>query len=42
MGTSAHINTFADTTFAEVESAFSGDATKQFAESIAESANIPK
>ena len=33
-GTSAHINTFADTTFAEVERAFSTNAAKQFAKSI--------
>ncbi|MCF0065294.1 FAD-dependent oxidoreductase [Dyadobacter chenwenxiniae] len=36
-GTTAHINTFADTTFAEVEKAFDKQAAKQFAESIAES-----
>lgn len=36
-GTTAHINTFADTTFAEVESDFSEDAAKQFAGSIAKS-----
>jgi glycine/D-amino acid oxidase-like deaminating enzyme/nitrite reductase/ring-hydroxylating ferredoxin subunit len=36
-GTTAHINTFADTTFAEVEKAFSEDAAKQFAQAIAES-----
>lgn len=39
-GTSAHINTFADTTYAEVESSFSEDAAKQFAESIAESVHL--
>lgn len=39
-GTSAHINTFADTTFAEVEKAFDKDAAKQFAESIAESVEL--
>jgi len=39
-GTSAHINTFADTTFAEVESAFGQDAAKQFAKSIAESVEL--
>ena len=39
-GTSAHINTFADTTFAEVESAFSTNAAKQFAKSIAESVEL--
>jgi glycine/D-amino acid oxidase-like deaminating enzyme/nitrite reductase/ring-hydroxylating ferredoxin subunit len=39
-GTSAHINTFADTTFAEVESAFDQDAAKQFADSIAESVQL--
>ncbi|MCF0069617.1 FAD-dependent oxidoreductase [Dyadobacter sp. CY261] len=39
-GTTAHINTFADTTFAEVESAFSEDAAQQFADSIAESVDL--
>jgi glycine/D-amino acid oxidase-like deaminating enzyme/nitrite reductase/ring-hydroxylating ferredoxin subunit len=39
-GTSAHINTFADTTFAEVEKAFSEDAANQFAESISKSVNL--
>jgi glycine/D-amino acid oxidase-like deaminating enzyme/nitrite reductase/ring-hydroxylating ferredoxin subunit len=39
-GTSAHINTFADTTFAEVEKAFSEDAAKQFATSIAKSVHL--
>ncbi|WP_304488672.1 FAD-dependent oxidoreductase [Dyadobacter sp. CY356] len=39
-GTTAHINTFADTTFAEVESAFSAEAATQFAESIAESVQL--
>ncbi|SKB79066.1 FAD-dependent oxidoreductase [Dyadobacter psychrophilus] len=39
-GTSAHINTFADTTFAEVEKAFDKQAAKQFAESIAESVEL--
>ncbi|MBO9616562.1 MAG: FAD-dependent oxidoreductase [Dyadobacter sp.] len=39
-GTSAHINTFADTTFAEVEKAFDEDAAKQFAKSIAESVQL--
>lgn len=34
-GTTAHINTFADTTFAEVEKAFSTDAAREFAEAIA-------
>lgn len=36
-GTTAHINTFADTTYAEVEKAFDKEAAKQFAEAIAES-----
>ena len=39
-GTTAHINTFADTTFAEVESDFSEDAAKQFAGSIAKSVEL--
>lgn len=36
-GTSAHINTFADTTFAEVESDFGQEEARQFAGAIAES-----
>lgn len=36
-GTSAHINTFADTTFAEVESDFGQEEARQFATAIAES-----
>lgn len=36
-GTTAHINTFADTTFAEVEKAFSEEAAAQFARAIAQS-----
>lgn len=36
-GTTAHINTFADTTFAEVEKAFSAEAATQFARAIAQS-----
>jgi glycine/D-amino acid oxidase-like deaminating enzyme/nitrite reductase/ring-hydroxylating ferredoxin subunit len=39
-GTSAHINTFADTTFAEVEKAFNKDAAQQFADSIARSVSL--
>lgn len=39
-GTSAHINTFADTTFAEVENSFSEKEAKQFAESIADSVEL--
>ncbi len=35
-GTSAHINTFADTTYAEAESAFGEEGAKLFAEAIAE------
>jgi glycine/D-amino acid oxidase-like deaminating enzyme/nitrite reductase/ring-hydroxylating ferredoxin subunit len=35
-GTSAHINTFADTTYADAESAFGADGAKLFAEAIAE------
>lgn len=35
-GTSAHINTFADTTYREAESAFGEDGAKLFAEAIAE------
>jgi glycine/D-amino acid oxidase-like deaminating enzyme/nitrite reductase/ring-hydroxylating ferredoxin subunit len=35
-GTTAHINTFADTTYAEVEKAFSREAALQFAQGIAE------
>src|SRR6201986_4638048 len=34
-GTSAHINTFADTTYAEAESAFGEEGAKLFAEAIA-------
>lgn len=36
-GTSAHINTFADTTFAEIESDFGQEEARQFATAIAES-----
>ncbi|MGV3602684.1 MAG: FAD-dependent oxidoreductase [Dyadobacter fermentans] len=36
-GTTAHINTFADTTYAEVESDFGQDEARQFAGAIAES-----
>nr|WP_295926706.1 FAD-dependent oxidoreductase [uncultured Dyadobacter sp.] len=36
-GTTAHINTFADTTFAEVEKAFSEEAATRFARAIAQS-----
>ncbi|QRR00097.1 FAD-dependent oxidoreductase [Dyadobacter sandarakinus] len=36
-GTTAHINTFADTTYAEVEQKFSEEASRQFAEAIARS-----
>ncbi|SDG67077.1 hypothetical protein SAMN04487996_121117 [Dyadobacter soli] len=36
-GTTAHINTFADTTYAEVESGFGQEASQQFAGAIAES-----
>lgn len=36
-GTTAHINTFADTTFAEVESDFGQEEARQFAGAIAES-----
>jgi len=39
-GTSAHINTFADTTYAEVEKDFSENAAKQFADSIGESVQL--
>jgi glycine/D-amino acid oxidase-like deaminating enzyme/nitrite reductase/ring-hydroxylating ferredoxin subunit len=39
-GTTAHINTFADTTFAEVESKFSEEAAKLFADSIAGSVRL--
>ncbi len=39
-GTTAHINTFADTTYAEVESKFSEEAAKQFADSIAGSVRL--
>lgn len=35
-GTTAHINTFADTTYAEVENAFSREAALQFAQGIAD------
>ncbi|EHQ31105.1 FAD-dependent oxidoreductase [Mucilaginibacter paludis] len=35
-GTSAHINTFADTTFLEAESAFGEEGAKQFAQAIKE------
>jgi len=35
-GTSAHINTFADTTFAEVEKAFSAESARLFARAINE------
>lgn len=36
-GTTAHINTFADTTFAEVESDFGKEEAREFARAIAES-----
>jgi glycine/D-amino acid oxidase-like deaminating enzyme/nitrite reductase/ring-hydroxylating ferredoxin subunit len=36
----AHINTFADTTYKEVEDAFSEDAAKLFADSIAKSVHL--
>ncbi|WP_353718395.1 FAD-dependent oxidoreductase [Dyadobacter sp. 676] len=36
-GTTAHINTFADTTYAEVEKDFGQEQARQFAEAIAES-----
>jgi glycine/D-amino acid oxidase-like deaminating enzyme/nitrite reductase/ring-hydroxylating ferredoxin subunit len=36
-GTTAHINTFADTTYAETEKAFSSQAAQLFADSIADS-----
>ncbi|WP_035333102.1 FAD-dependent oxidoreductase [Dyadobacter crusticola] len=39
-GTTAHINTFADSTYAEVESAFSEEASKQFAKSISQSVSL--
>lgn len=41
-GTSAHINTFADTTYPEVESAFGEEGAKLFAEAINEGASIIK
>lgn len=41
-GTSAHINTFADTTYDEVESKFSKDASKLFARGIAEAVETIK
>jgi glycine/D-amino acid oxidase-like deaminating enzyme/nitrite reductase/ring-hydroxylating ferredoxin subunit len=39
-GTTAHINTFADTTYAEVEKSFSEEASKQFAKSISKSVSL--
>src|ERR1700744_336882 len=39
-GTSAHINTFADTTYAEAESAFGEEGARLFAEAIAEGLNL--
>jgi glycine/D-amino acid oxidase-like deaminating enzyme/nitrite reductase/ring-hydroxylating ferredoxin subunit len=39
-GTSAHINTFADTTYAEVEKDFGKEASKQFASAILDSVNL--
>jgi glycine/D-amino acid oxidase-like deaminating enzyme/nitrite reductase/ring-hydroxylating ferredoxin subunit len=41
-GTTAHINTFADTTYDEVEKNFSKDASKMFATAIAEANAIIK
>ncbi|WCT13253.1 FAD-dependent oxidoreductase [Mucilaginibacter jinjuensis] len=41
-GTSAHINTFADTTFGEAESAFGEDGAKLFAEAIREGYDLIK
>ena len=39
-GTSAHINTFADTTFAETEKAFNAEAAQLFADAIAGSVSL--
>src|SRR5215217_848868 len=39
-GTSAHINTFADTTYAEVEKDFSEEAAQQFADSISDAVQL--
>ncbi|TLV01495.1 FAD-dependent oxidoreductase [Dyadobacter luticola] len=39
-GTSAHINTFADTTFKEVEDAFDEESARLFAESIGKSVKL--
>ncbi|MDR6804801.1 glycine/D-amino acid oxidase-like deaminating enzyme/nitrite reductase/ring-hydroxylating ferredoxin subunit [Dyadobacter sp. BE34] len=39
-GTTAHINTFADTTYAEVEQAFGTDAAPLFAESIRDAVEL--
>lgn len=39
-GTSAHINTFADTTYAEAESAFGEDGAKLFADAINEGRSL--
>src|ERR1700742_5409349 len=41
-GTSAHINTFADTTYAETESAFGEDGAKLFAEAITDGFQLIK
>ncbi|MFD2873752.1 FAD-dependent oxidoreductase [Mucilaginibacter ximonensis] len=41
-GTSAHINTFADTTFAEAESAFGEDGAQLFADAIRDGFNLIK
>ena len=41
-GTSAHINTFADTTYKEAESAFGADGAQLFAEAIQEGFNLIK
>ncbi|MCE7064923.1 FAD-dependent oxidoreductase [Dyadobacter sp. CY326] len=39
-GTTAHINTFADTTYADVEKDFSPKASQQFADSITDSVSL--
>jgi glycine/D-amino acid oxidase-like deaminating enzyme len=41
-GTSAHINTFADTTYKEAESAFGEDGAKLFADAVQEGAALIK
>lgn len=41
-GTSAHINTFADTTFSEAEKAFGGEGARLFADALRDGLNLIK